>query len=621
MKRIILTMILLGSIGWSQTFSVPSAVLKGIPFSIEWEGYSPQSSEIIQIYGVEGAPVTITPGAETVSVRKLDHAPIVIKSEQRVFTETTPAVIPGWLSLAPPLIAIVLALLTKEMLLSLFAGIWAGVTILASYNPIKGFYGALDTYVVESIANPGHATIILFSFGFGGLIGLIQRNGGLAGIVNVTSKYAKNRRRGMITTGLMGVFVFFDDYANSLLVGNMMRPFTDKLRISREKLSYIVDSTAAPMASVGIISTWIVFAMSLLDGALKEQGIHTNAYLYFLASIPFSFYAILALVFVFINAIQGRDFGPMWHAEVRAFHEGKLIRDGSQPLSDDSMMKDMLPKNIPLRWYNAVLPILTVVLVTILGMIVSGAPDSYPENATFTEKALMVIDGSDSSTALLWASFTAAVIALLLSLGQRLINMREAFDSWFKGARSMALAVMILILAWALGAICSSVMTADFIVYHTQDIISPALLPALTFIVAAAISFATGTSYGTMSILVPLIVPLTILLIGDIENIVFIATYAAIISGAVFGDHCSPISDTTILSSLASGADNVDHVKTQMPYALLVAVVAIIFGYLPVGYLGHMHYWVGLMLYFASISALWIVLRYFGKPVESALSR
>lgn len=619
MKRIILTMVLAGTIGWGQTFTVPDAVLKGIPFNVQWVEYSQNSSEVIQIYGVEDAPVLINPESKSVAVRKVDHSPIVIKSDQKIYSETTPSVIPGWLSLLPPVIAIALALLTKEMLLSLFAGIWAGVTILVQYNPVKGFYGALDTYVVQSIANPGHATIILFSFGFGGLIGLIQRNGGLAGIVNVTAKYAKNRRRGMITTGLMGVFVFFDDYANSLLVGNMMRPFTDKLRISREKLSYIVDSTAAPMASVGIISTWIVFAMSLLDGQLKAQGIQTNAYLYFLASIPFSFYAILALVFVFINAIQGRDFGPMWHAEMRAFHEGKLIRDGSQPLSDDSMMKDMLPENIPLRWYNAVLPIVTVVLITVLGMYISGAPDSFPIGATFTEKALMVIDGSDSSTALLWASFTAAVIALVLSLGQRLINMREAFDSWFKGARSMALAVMILILAWALGAICNSVMTADYIVYHTQDIISPALLPALTFIVAASISFATGTSYGTMSILVPLIVPLTILLIGDIEDIVFLATYAAIISGAVFGDHCSPISDTTILSSLASGADNVDHVKTQMPYALLVGAVAIIFGYLPVGFMGHMHYWTGLLLYFLSISSLWFILRYFGKPVETAV--
>ncbi|MCF7796998.1 MAG: Na+/H+ antiporter NhaC family protein [Lentisphaeria bacterium] len=617
MKRFYLAFIFLTTIGWSQTFSIPDAVLKGVPFDIKWEGLIAQPGEEIAVYGVVDAPVIISPQDNLVEVRKVDNSPVMVKSQYTHYAESTPNVIPAWLSILPPLIAIALALLTKEMLLSLFAGIWAGVTILAHYNPVKGFYGALDTYVVESIANPGHATIILFSFGFGGLIGLIQRNGGLAGIVNVTARYAKTRRRGIISTAFMGLFVFFDDYANSLLVGNMMRPFTDKLRISREKLSYLVDSTAAPVASVGIISTWIVFAMSLLDGELKAEGISTNAYIYFLASIPFSFYAILALAFVFINGIQGRDYGPMYQAEKRALEEGKLIRDGSQPLADDSMMKDILPEKIPLRWFNAVIPIFTVVVMTVVGMYASGAPDHFPAGSTFTQKALMVIDGSDSSTALLWASFTAAVVALVLSLLQRLINVREAFDSWFKGARSMALAVMILILAWALGAICRSVMTADFIVYYTQDFISPALLPTLTFILAAAISFATGTSYGTMSILVPLIVPLAGLLLGDLNDIVFLATYAAIISGAVFGDHCSPISDTTILSSLASGADNVDHVKTQMPYALTVGGVAILFGYLPIGYMSHLPYATGLLLYILSLSSLWLIMRYVGKPVEA----
>lgn len=228
-----------------------------------------------------------------------------------------------------------------------------------------------------------------------------------------------------------------------------MRPFTEKLRISREKLSYIVDSTAAPVASIGIISTWIVFAMSLLDGQLTAQGIQANTYLTFLSSIPFSFYAILAVAFVFFNAWQGRDFGPMLTAERRVFHEGKLVRDGSHPLADDSMMKDILPEHTPLRWYNAVLPIATVVIMTIVGMYATGALDSYPAKAGFIQKALLIVNGADSSQALLWASFSAVVIAFLMSMSQRLMTMREGFDSWFKGARSMALAVMILILAWA----------------------------------------------------------------------------------------------------------------------------------------------------------------------------
>ncbi|MCF7808358.1 MAG: Na+/H+ antiporter NhaC family protein [Candidatus Marinimicrobia bacterium] len=602
----------------AQQIEVPKTILANIPFEITWTGFAQASPEQpVVVKGLSDGELLIHEPDGAVKVSLKQNSTLEYNLGSGLLRKIDISVIPAWLSILPPLIAIVLALLTKEMLLSLFTGIWAGVTAMLSYNPVEGFLRTLDTHIVSTLANSGHMTILLFTFGFGGMVGIIQKNGGLAGIVSIATRYAKTRVRGQVVTAAMGLFIFFDDYANSLLVGNTMRPFTDKLKISREKLSYIVDSTAAPVASVGIISTWIVFAMSLLDGQLKNLGITANAYLIFLLSIPFSYYAILAIIFVFMNAIMQREIGPMHEAESRVITTGQVLRPGSTPLSDDSALRDAVPKDIPHRWYNAVIPVLTVIAVTMIGMVITGMPVEFPADASFLKKLLLIMDGTDSSRALVWAAYSAAVLAILMALGQKLLTLKSALTSWFEGARTMFLASIILVLAWTLGAVCNEMHTADFIVFHTQDWISPAILPALTFIIAALISFATGTSYGTMSILIPLLIPLSVQLFGDVYNVMFMATFAAIISGATFGDHCSPISDTTILSSLASGADNVDHVRTQLPYALLVGGVAIFFGYLPIGLIHQGSIFLTLLLYGLSVLTLFLILKFFGKPLPS----
>ncbi len=587
-----------------------------MPFELGWSGFSNASPENpILVHGFAGEAIQIVvPEGSTEAILR-GHSPITHPLDDGSVYREEVSSIPAWLSILPPLLAIVLALLTKEMLISLFAGIWVGVTIMVSYNPINGFLKSLDGYVINTIADPGHATILLFTFGFGGLIGIVQKNGGLAGIVSIAARFARTRVRGQVATASMGLFIFFDDYANSLLVGNTMRPFTDKLRVSREKLSYIVDSTAAPVASIGIISTWIVFAMSLLDGQLRVLGIDTNAYLIFLLSIPFSYYAVLAIIFVFMNALMGREFGPMYDAEKRAITTGEILRPGAKPLSDDSMLRNALPENIPHRWYNAVIPVLIVIIMTMVGMVITGMPDEFPAGSSLLQKILLIMDNTDSTKALLWAAYIATVVAIVMALGQKLLSLKAALESWFEGARTMFLATIILVLAWSLGSVCVDIHTADFIVHYTRDLISPGLLPALTFIIAALISFATGTSYGTMSILIPLIVPLSIQLTGDVHNVMFWATFSAIISGATFGDHCSPISDTTILSSLASGADNVDHVQTQLPYALVVGGVAVLFGFLPIGFISSPSYLTGIIFYAMSIGTLYLILRFYGKTL------
>jgi len=599
----------------SQTkLEIPDLILSKIPFNVSWHVAADTGLVNLELRGGLDGTVVLDGIAGEAEVRLERGQTLELVEDGRVTSSLTPNVIPAWLSIIPPLLAIVLALATREMLLALFAGIWVGVTVMYGFRPIKGFLTSLDTYIIDTISNPGHAMILLFTFGFGGLVGLIQRNGGLAGIVGIATRWAKTRRRGQLATAFMGLLVFFDDYANSLLVGNTMRPFTDKLRISREKLSYIVDSTAAPVASVGLISTWIVFAMSLLDGQLKVMGIKANAYLIFLLSIPFSFYAILAIIHVFLNVITRREYGPMYQAEVRAITEGKVLRPGAHPLADDSATRNAMPENIPHRWFNAVVPIATVILITILGMAITGMPDAFPADAKGIKKLLVIMDATDSSRALLWGSYIAAAIAMLMTLGQKLMGIKRILESWFEGARTMFLAAIILVLAWSLGSVCTDIHTADFIVYYTRDLVTIAMLPTLSFIIAALISFATGTSYGTMSILMPLIVPLAIELQGgDVQNLLFWATFAAIISGATFGDHCSPISDTTILSSLASGADNVDHVSTQLPYALVVGLTAVVFGFVPIGLFPGLPYAAVLILYAIASTVLYLVLRFAGK--------
>jgi len=600
---------------------LPTIILSNVPFEMNWEGFDKASPvNPILVNGLEGGSFSIESPSGSAKVQVDGRSFLEYPQGDGSLMRIEVPAIPGWLSLLPPLLAIILALLTREMLISLFAGIWVGVTVMMSYNPVGGFLRAIDGYIVDTIADSGHATILLFTFGFGGLIGIVQRNGGLAGIVAIAAKFAKTRVRGQVATSAMGLFIFFDDYANSLLVGNTMRPFTDKLRISREKLSYIVDSTAAPVASIGIISTWIVFAMSLLDGQLQILGIKTNAYLIFLLSIPFSYYAVLAIIFVFMNALSRKEFGPMYEAEKRAITTGEVLRKGAHPLSDDSLLKNAMPEGIPHRWYNAVIPVAIVITMTMVGMVITGMPDTFPTGSTFLQKLLIIMDNTNSSQALLWGSYIATFVAIVMALSQRLLTLKAALESWFEGARTMFLAVIILILAWSLGSVCTNIHTADFIVHYTRDWISPGLLPALTFIIAALISFATGTSYGTMSILIPLIVPLSIQLSGDVHNVMFWATFSAIISGATFGDHCSPISDTTILSSLASGADNVDHVQTQLPYALLVGSVAILFGFLPIGLIPNAGYLIGVLFYGLSITALFLVLKFYGKDLPSVPS-
>ncbi len=507
--------------------------------------------------------------------------------------ETTIQVIRGWLSVVPPLVAIGLALLFKDVLFSLFLGTFSGALFLSGWNLFGAFARTIDSFVVPALADTDHASILIFSTLLGGMVGVISKSGGTQGIVERLAPLATNARRGQLATWLLGVLIFFDDYANTLIVGTTMRPITDRLRISREKLAYIVDSTAAPVASVVPISTWIGFEIGLIAESFTQLDLPFNAYAAFVGSIAYRFYPIFALVLGFTIALSCRDFGPMLHAERRASDTGKLVGDEDVPLADYAASRLAPPEGAPRRARNALLPILTVIAVTLGGLYLTGSRvvprADYDSAFRWLQE---VFSSADSYRALLWASLAGVVVAIAMALGQRILSVREASGAMVEGFRSMLLALVVLILAWSIGGVCEQLHTADYVVRLTQGVLSPHWLPVLTFVLSAAISFATGTSWGTMAILMPLVIPISHGLALEagfaVDDptfyVVLLGTISSVLAGSIWGDHCSPISDTTILSSMASGCDHIAHVRTQMPYALGIGILGMLIGDIPTAF-------------------------------------
>jgi Na+/H+ antiporter NhaC len=534
--------------------------------------------------------------------------------------------IPLWLSVLPPLIAIIMALFFKEVYTALFVGVLVGAFIIYYYQGYHffealfiGFFAVLDTYVLNSLLDKSHISIIIFSMMIGGMVGIITKNGGMKGVVNFLSRYANNARSGQMVTWLLGILIFFDDYANTLVVGNTMRPITDKLKVSREKLAYIVDSTAAPVASIAFVTTWIGAELSYIQGGIKTLGLNETPYDVFINSLQYSFYPILTLLFVMILIMRRRDFGPMHAIEVAA-RTGQIAPKATNPKLNFGRETEPA-ENVKARGYNAIVPVLVVVFGTITGLIITGLQQvGWDASATFGTNLSHVIGSSDSFSALLWSSLGGVVVALGLTVGQRILPLRSSIDALVDGFKSMLTAVLILVLAWSIALITEQLHTAEFISGSLiRWAVSPYLVPALTFLLAAAISFSTGSSWGTMAILYPLILPATWYLgleAGleyDTAMSIFHNVVSAVLAGSVMGDHCSPISDTTILSSLASSCDHINHVRTQMPYALTVGAVGLVIGTIPAAFGVSV-----LILFPVNIAVLALIIQLVGKPVPKA---
>ncbi|MEX0647426.1 MAG: Na+/H+ antiporter NhaC family protein [Balneolaceae bacterium] len=539
-----------------------------------------------------------------------------------------------WVSLLPPLVAIGLALITREVVLSLFAGIWIGALFLVSFNPFTGTAQSLEL-LIAALVDADHIAIIVFSLLLGGMVGVMSRGGGTQGVVDIMGKFAKNRKQGQLFSWASALFIFFDDYANTLIRGNALRPMTDRLKISREKLAYIVDSTAAPLAVSAIITTWIGFeitqiqnSLSGLAGQTADAAVATqlqagadNAFTIFLHSVPYLFYPILALAFVLMTILMRREFGPMLVAERRAASGNGVIREGSMPAADTNLEALQPLEGKPKRWYNAGLPVLSVIVVALIGLYRTGSAALEPGQSGLTA----IIGGADPFAALLWASFTGCAVAIGLVIIQKILSLNQALESWLGGMQSMLMAIVILVLAWGLGGVTQEIGTGTYLASMLEDTLPLALLPGLVFFIAAVTAFSTGTSWGTMAILFPVVVPLAVAMgagigfAGGEHYGILLGSISSVMAGAVFGDHCSPISDTTVLSSMSSACDLIDHVRTQLPYALIVAVVALVVGELPAA-LDWLHPVWGLL---AGLVILYFILKFYGedpetKPVEKS---
>ncbi|WMJ79066.1 Na+/H+ antiporter NhaC family protein [Clostridium sp. MB40-C1] len=530
-------------------------------------------------------------------------------------------------TLLPPLISIVLAFITKNVVLSLFIGVFSGTFLIAlnDHSVLSAlFHGFLNVVnqILGSLADPWNAGIILQCLTIGGLIALITKMGGAKAVAEALSKKAKTPVSAQLITWFLGICVFFDDYANSLIVGPIMRPISDKMKISREKLSFIIDATAAPIAGIAVISTWVGYELSLIKDGYESIGQHVSAYNLFVQTIPYRFYNILILIFIVFSALFLREFGPMLKAERRARTTGKLLADGAQPMaSGDS--EEMEPKEgIQLKVRNALIPILVLVVGAFLGFYYSGYNAIMADTKANAEVVAMFnqspvsfrviqefFGASDASVVLFQAALLASIVAIIMGMSQKIFTLSEAIDTWVNGMKSLIITGVILLLAWSLSTVIKELGTAKFLVSVLSGNIPPFILPSIIFVLASIISFATGTSYGTMGILMPLTIPLAFALNPDQSYM--ICAVSSVLTGAIFGDHCSPISDTTILSSMGSACDHMDHVKTQLYYALVVAAVAIFGGYIPIG--------LGMPIYVIlplDIVLIGLIVRFVGKPIE-----
>ena len=447
------------------------------------------------------------------------------------------------------------------------------------------------------------------------MVAVINASGGFAALGKLITKNINTPKKATLMAQIMGMCLFFDDYANSLITGPVMRHITDRQGVSREKLAYIVDSTAAPVAGIAIISSWIAAELSAIESGFEVAGVTESAYSHFLGSIPFCFYNFAAIAIVFATTFFGREYGPMLKAERRA-RGGEPLKAGEPAKDAEDTGAVLKPGSI----LSALLPVLTLIIYAFAGFYISGITNAaelglVPAGAGFSFKYLSAAFGNaDTVTVLMQASILASMVALVCGWTSGRITLVSGFSAWLEGMSGIMLTAVILVLAWSLSAIIGELGTAYYLVELVTVSLPAQLLPMLIFITCCVISFGAG-SFGCMMIVMPIAVPVALSAAGTSgvaypQQLIF-ASIAAVLSGSIFGDHCSPVTDTTILSSLGAGCDNLDHVKTQLPYALTAAGIVSLFGYLPAG-LG-----VAPALSIAiSVAAGVLAVRFIGRRVE-----
>jgi Na+/H+ antiporter NhaC len=499
-------------------------------------------------------------------------------------------------SLLPPLLAILLAFMLRNTWLSLLVGALAGAILLVpETEAFTNAFGILfwDILFEEILLDPFHAYILGFTLILSGTVALLTRMGAIDGLVQAMMRWAHSSQSVQAVAYFLGFGIFFDDYANTMVVGNSCSPLFDRMKVSRAKLAYIVDSTAAPIAGVAVLSTWVAFQISTFAPQLPTIGLsESQGYSIFLETIPYRFYCLLALGMVGLTIFLQRDFGPMLRSESRA----RLGMDKRLDVAGPSWSHiERAPWTLP-RWENGLFPILTLIGVTGWSIYALGVENiPIPEAMKLKDQGLMpwlreVLSQSDSTKAIFLGSAAAWGLAALLSLARRQLGLFDVLKTSLVGSITVARsALAILILAWCIGVVCMKLDTAGYLVSISSQLTHPSLLPIILFLTSCFVAFATGSSWTTMAILQPNVVLLAHRM-GEMTELgshgMLVLCVGAVLEGSIFGDHCSPISDTTILSSTASSCEHIEHVRTQAPYALVCAGLALLVGYVPAAFFG-----------------------------------
>ncbi|MCL7761996.1 sodium:solute symporter [Polaribacter sp. Z014] len=488
----------------------------------------------------------------------------------------------GFLSVIPPIVAIILALKTKHVYIALLIGIWFSWLIIKGWNPLDGTLAMIEG-MVNVFQSKGNTRTIMFSALVGALLIFIQFSRGVEGFINLLNKRLvklEEKKTGysrvmvQVLATLTGLLLFVETSISSLTVGTLYRPIFDKLGIPREKLAYIADSSSAPSSILIPFNAWGAFIM----GLLLTQGID-KPFAMLISSIKYNFYPLIAITTVFIIILTKKDFGPMKKAEKRTKETGLLMDKGSKPLVSDAVTSFPPKDGIPARAYNMIVPLLVMVLMMPINLIYTGWNAVENESSFFIHATEAIGLGSGSSS-VLYAVITALLVAMILYFIQGIMKPNEAVDLILKGISELMPLALLMLLAFAIGDACKELETGIYVANVTKEWLSPELLPAVVFIISSFIAFSTGTSWGTFAIMLAISVPMANIHGADVTIVV-----AATLGGGIFGDHCSPISDTSIISSMASASDHIDHVKTQLPYALVGGAITVLM-YLIIGFLG-----------------------------------
>lgn len=503
----------------------------------------------------------------------------------------------------PSVMAVGLAFLTRDIYLSLFSGAFAGAVLLHGGNPWNAFLDLFNQRLIPALTDRWNLSVLLFTLMMGGFVEVLNRNGGMAALANRVLGRANSARRAGLGAYGLGWLVFFDGLANAMLLGKTLRPLADRARLSREKLAFIVDSTSSPIAGLALLSTWVAYEMSVIREGftqVADSASLAEPFTWLVVSLPFRFYNLFMLLLVFLVVWYMRDWGPMHAAETAARARGAV----------DADLRERSGNPAPMAL--ALLPLTVLTAGLVIGLFVEGGGLDRP--LTFAS-VVDAFGAADAATVFVIVTALASGVAM----GMTLIwcptaaeggGSRQAF---FEGMQRMFLPALILVFAWMLNGVLKELRTAAWLVSLLGEGMPPGLLPAAIFLLAAVVSFSTGTSWGTMAIVMPLSIPLAAALTGVGEpgpSPLLAATIGAVLAGAVFGDHCSPISDTTVVSAFSCDCEVMAHVRTQMPYALTAAAVAVVMGYGPAGF-GISPWW----LLPAGGITLWALVRYVGRPV------